>query len=100
MSRRINFNDASRSYLNRIKRNLRQKLFALQAEALRPKSKEKFIEVLTLCFLGKTLKKLFNVLYIAVPVFKTSCDLINIIRNQILIVYKIFSINTIHNIFK
>ena len=36
MSRRINFNDASRSYQNRIKRNLRQKLFALQAEALRP----------------------------------------------------------------
>ena len=36
MSRRINFNDASRSYQNRIKRNLRQKLFALQAEALKP----------------------------------------------------------------
>ena len=36
MSRRIKFNDASRSYQNRIKRNLRQKLFALQAEALKP----------------------------------------------------------------
>jgi hypothetical protein len=36
VSRRIKFNDASRSYQNRIKRNLRQKLFALQAEALKP----------------------------------------------------------------